>query len=151
MPGRDEEGVVPTWNEKSFFDEAERRLPRQQVEALRDLYEFFHQPGWDVTFGKGKVYGSFHAICRELPPRPVLTAYTHGGIYVNFDRFHADAGGVEPDMARLAQELRRAGFDLPEELRGRSPGYKPEVWAPRRPALERAFRNAYEASLPDRL
>lgn len=132
------------WDDDSFFREAARQLAWTHVMALHDLYEFFHQPGWHVRFGQGPKLGTFHALRHEQRPRPVLIAFTDGGICVNFNRFADGAGRLEPEMVCLAQELRSAGFDLPGDLYRRSPGFKPEFWAPRRPVLERAFRNAYD-------
>jgi hypothetical protein len=145
-----------TWDERSFFGEAESREPRltsSELQALRDLYGFFKgqklmqpppvsSPYWKVRFGSGKEYGSFLPTYQPLnPTSAVLYVYTDGGLYINFDRFPAK----DERMTRLAEELRKAPMDpaLHKKLANRSPGFTPDQWAPRRKEIQDAFVAAF--------
>lgn len=117
------------WSEESFFADAESRLSRAQLGALRMLFEWSKENADEISYGPGNI-GSinpkFFAICS----RSIFTARSDGTFRLNFGWLN------EPETAKIWRErfgnaLRQEGFSIPSDLDERWPSLPVSEWVPR--------------------
>lgn len=78
------------WDEQSFFQDAERLLPRETVEKLRTIYDFFRSR-FQIDWGTGSVRGSFNPKSAEIGRIAPLTVYSDGEIFFKFSWMDTEA------------------------------------------------------------
>lgn len=96
------------WDEQSFFEDAESRLPADTLATIRTLYERMverHRIKW----GSGKTVGSFSPIIESLSDNSAFSVQSDGLLFANF-------GNMEPECAEAAKQalaqLRGVSFNI---------------------------------------
>lgn len=116
-----ERAASRSWDEATFFADAEQQLDPATLEAVRRFYDACRQNGWQVRWGKGAGTGSFHVIVPGIGDKPAITLYS-AVLTINYDNL--------PDVASAALRdgMERMGITTPPEKK--FPGLKPPVWVP---------------------
>jgi len=102
-------GVV--WDEKSFFQEAEKKLGEKEVKKLKDLYEFVRANGI-VAWGSGKTATFGMKIDHPEFSSNLFTVYCTGRTWVGGASIVNYFGFEIGDW--LAKELRKIGVKIPQ-------------------------------------
>ena len=77
------------WNDDSFWEDAESKLDENQLQSLRDLYDFAKKNA-EVTWGTGSVSGSFNPKHIKISPRSFFTFFSNGAMSINFGYLNDD-------------------------------------------------------------
>lgn len=134
------------WNQGIFFQDATKKLPDDQVEALRKLYEYCKDSADTVDWGSGVKYGSFnvkYSIFSET--KSIITARSNGRLSVNFGWMeHGESSEkfVKGFAKRLESEV---GIDLPPNYSEQFPHFAPELWTPNVEKLITAIERSLDA------
>lgn len=72
-----------TWDEQSFFEDAQTKLDEQQLKAVQSLYNFSKDISDQINWGTGQK-GSFSPIIVKVSTRSIYSVYTHGRLILNF-------------------------------------------------------------------
>ena len=93
--GSEVKGKTPTgtrrkWDEKSFFDDAEKKKKMKDAElkAIKTLYDFSVQHADEIAWGTGATYGSFNPKFAKMSTRSLYTVYSNGTLQLNFSFLH---------------------------------------------------------------
>jgi len=120
-------GERKRWNESRFFEDAENRLDGGELTALRKLYDFGRSSAQEISWGSGKVYGSFTPRWPQLTGASIFSAFSDGRIWINFGHYEPHDPFMD-DLKEALDEL--PGFDLPDDWVGKWPTVKMERWGP---------------------
>jgi len=69
------------WDEKTFFDDANTRMEKERVAAVKKLYDFSKHV---ITWGTGSSVGSFNAKFEKIGTRSLYTVKSDGQLILNF-------------------------------------------------------------------
>jgi len=70
------------WDEKQFFEDADNRMEKERVAAVKKLYYFSKKHV--ITWGTGSSVGSFNAIFDKIGHRSLYTVKSDGQLILNF-------------------------------------------------------------------
>lgn len=120
-----------SWNETSFFEAAEKHLTPQEIEGLKELYEFSDQHADQLTWGTGAQTGSFNAKLNQInPTKSLYTMNSDGTLCLNF-RWLGSEEKTTALVEKLGQKLRQLhGFDMPDNFNEKYINVSVEQWAP---------------------
>jgi len=99
------------WDEKSFFDETEKRLGKKGVEILKDLYEFVKKNGV-VAWGRGATPTFGMKIDNPDFVKNLFTLFCTGRAWVGLGDVVRYLGKEIGEW--LANELRKIGIRIPQ-------------------------------------
>jgi len=130
------------WDEKTFFEEAARHWNKEQLAAIRRLYEASKELADDVPFGTGKDVGSFNPRFIHAGDKSYFTARTDGKVGLNYWPSWSDS---EKDYsARLRRAINDAGlFPLSDSTLAEYIPIGIEQWGPRVEDLIRIVRDTF--------
>jgi hypothetical protein len=134
------------WNQDLFFQDAKTKLPDDQVDALRKLYEYCKDSADTVDWGSGVKYGSFnvkYSIFSET--KSIITARSNGRLSVNFGWLEDDESSdrfVLDFAKRLESEV---GLELRPNYSDQFPHFAPESWTPNVENLVAAIEKSLDA------
>jgi len=123
------------WNESLFFEEAQRQLIPEHVQAIMNFYVFAKSYPLTVRWGSGKVDGSLNFVAEDLCPRSIISISSKGTFYLTFGYMYGstEVDNFRNELARLMGE--KVGFILPVEIQGKHPGFKISEWADKTPLI----------------
>lgn len=78
------------WNETSFWADAEERLDRDNLQTLKNLYDFAKKNATEIKWGTGTVCGSFNPKHLNICPRSFFTFFSNGAMSINFGYLNDD-------------------------------------------------------------
>lgn len=114
------------WDYARFFQELENRVP-EALGPARAIFEWATENTTHVTWGKGKLYGTFSPtlVHKDREYKPVQV-WTEGTVYVQFgDLQNSPAFNEESARAEFLGRLNEIpGVALPEEAIGKYPVIK---------------------------
>ena len=117
------------WDKESFFDDAKQRLSENEVLAIKQLFDKSQELRGEISWGTGKIYGSFSVKWPHLGKYPVYTVFSDGTLMVNYGSFKNTSEQKE-FIACLKDELTsRMGFSAPDDYERRYPNYKIKEWS----------------------
>ena len=120
-----------TWDEQSFFEDANGKLDEASNQALRRLYEFGRSSGCEVRWGKGAIDGSLSLVCPSVCRSSFLSVWSDGSMQWNFSRLKGDEA-VERFRDRFKETLSdRLGFEIPDDYASRNISPSLEYWTSR--------------------
>ncbi len=135
-----------SWDEASFFEDAEERLDEKTVQAIRDVYEYAKGAADRITWGTGYASGSFNPRFEHISPRSLITVYSDGRISVNFGGFTGSQIGdrlASQLSSRMNSEL---DIEFEEDYQRKYPQIKPEEWVDRWEDLIRILDDVVHSS-----
>ena len=138
-------GARREWDRDSFFVDARTKLLVADVKRLQMLYDAFStKRGCEVTFGTGKVNGSFNVKVNGVCKRSLLTINSAGSLIFNFPW----VGGSEPsEQARdrlkkvVVDEIR---LDVDENYKQKWRTYKIDEWRDKAEVLKDAVGRLFD-------
>lgn len=100
------------WDEKSFFEEAEKTLNKNELEILKDLYNFAKTRGV-VVWGKG-ISATFSMRLKSSEfKRSIFTIFSKGRSWIGIGSI-SQFFGIE--MGKwLANEMKKIGIEIPQD------------------------------------
>jgi hypothetical protein len=119
------------WNEISFFEDAAKNLKADEVEKLRQLYEFSIGCAEQVNWGTGAQRGSFNVVRYSLDlSKSLYTVFSDGTLVLNFGWLRGNEK-IEAIINKFAQSLKKLkGFDISSDFRRRYINVYKEHWMP---------------------
>lgn len=118
------------WDEESFFRDAAVRLPPEEVEVARTLFDWSMKNMGRMTFGRGKYTGSFVGVV-ETPNGSAWPIISYSSGYVEIALTRMESQVVFSDLEKRREYVTMLntieGFhleDTDENLRRRSPSLK---------------------------
>ncbi len=100
------------WDEKSFFDEAKKILDKDELEILKDVYDFAKTRG-TVTWGKG-VSATFRMRLKSSEfQRNILTIFSKGRTWIAIGSI-SQFFGIEIGKW-LAEEVKKIGIEISQD------------------------------------
>lgn len=117
------------WDKELFFADVRERITDEQYTAIKKVFDKSQDLKCELTWGTGKVSGSFSAKWSHLGKYSVFTVFSDGSITINYGSFK-NTPEQEEFIAFLSNELtKRVGLSVPEDYEHRYPNYKIEHWA----------------------
>lgn len=137
------------WDEESFFIDATSKLSEADVAAVRGLLEGVHALGCEVTWGTGRITGSYNVKHSVLSERSLYTVKTSGELSLNF--VWLNRSQREERVRERFKELLvdRARFQVPDTYRQRNIAVPQRDWVPNIQALLKVLEvliNEFEGS-----
>lgn len=100
------------WDEKNFFEEAEKILDKNELEILKDVYDFAGTKG-TVAWGKG-VSATFSMRLKSSEfQRNIFTTFSKGRTWIRIGSI-SQFFGIEIGKW-LAYEIRKIGVEIPQD------------------------------------
>lgn len=119
------------WDKESFFNEAKRRLTENQVSAIKQLFDKSQELKCEISWGTGKISGSFSVIWPHIGKYSVFTVFTDGSLTINYGNFKNAPEQIE-FITLLKDQLERCvGITAPDDFVRRYPNYKIDEWSQR--------------------
>lgn len=106
-------GARRKWDENSFFEEAEDQLTKEQVSAIKDIYDYSKKTADKITWGTGSQNGSYSAIYTDICPRSLFSIYTNGNLAINHSWMDEDEQ-MKSYRDKLVNEIRQI-FSIPAD------------------------------------
>ncbi|MFZ1979443.1 MAG: hypothetical protein WAV76_15925, partial [Bacteroidota bacterium] len=96
-----------TWDENSYFEDANANLSKENVEFIRKLYDYSKKSAKDITWGTGATTGSFNPKFIATGNRSPFTVYSSGNLQLSFEYIDESAQDFRMRwIAMLAQQLK---------------------------------------------
>jgi hypothetical protein len=128
--GAGSSGKRKKWDEKTFTDDAKRRLLGADLEAVMGLYEFSKQTADEIGWGTGADRGSINPRFSKAGARSPYTLYSDGTLQLNFGWLN-DNEAVERFRHRFAQRVANLkGISLPKNCEETWVNIPVQQWAP---------------------
>lgn len=132
------------WNYEEFKRDLDSRLEEGAADAVLNFYEFVRQlegmqaPRW----GTGKERGSFSMIDPRLAQRSILTVFSDGQLWLNFEWLNGNESELAFREIYFSHARQIPELGLTSEQRTKSAGFPHEKWLPIRNKIERAIADA---------
>jgi len=124
------------WNEESFFEKLKEKLTSDEINVVRELYDFSLDSADRVKWGSGVITGTFNTVYSTFCPRSVFTIDTKGILKINlFWMEETDEMQVFRDKLR---ERVKEVFGLPSQPKVW--GFYKEEWMPYKDAFMNAIK-----------
>ena len=101
------------WDEKSFFKQAKDNLEPEDVDLIKELYNFSIEDADIINWGTGVSRGSFNPIYTKICPRSLYSVYSDGTIQLNYAWI--DKTNQEKEYQKKYKELLSKFFKLPDD------------------------------------
>lgn len=126
------------WDEESFFRNAAERLKQEEVQSVRDLYDFSKQNASQISWGTGAVRGSFNPKFDKISVRSLYTVYSDGTLQLNFGWLHDNE-----TTKRYRDEFRKClqGLLIPSDHQEDWASVPIDQWAPKLKNFENAVED----------
>ncbi len=72
------------WDYESFFNELHNNLKEKEESQIRELYSFFVDHAYNISWGSGIKRGSFNPIFNKISPKSLLSVFTDGTLQLNY-------------------------------------------------------------------
>lgn len=96
--------VRQKWSKEKFFEDAQRRMGSENMQKLRQLYQWSADEADSISWGTGALTGSFNLIFDFIhPTRSIISVRSNGDIVFNFKWME---GVVEP-IQKLGECVRQ--------------------------------------------
>jgi hypothetical protein len=134
------------WDEFSFFEEAAKNLKTDDVEKLRQLYEFSLDCADRVKWGTGQQRGTFSVVFELFSPsKSLYTVYSDGNLEFNFAWLQPENQKAVVILDEFAQSLKRLrGFNILSNFKKRFITVRKEYWMLQISEVIHAFQTVRE-------
>ena len=121
-------GTRKKWDEKSFFENIDKEISAQQLEALRHLYDYSKDKADIVGWGTGGIVGSFSPKFSKISERSLFTLRSNGRLVLNFGWLNDnDVSKKYRDTFKTLIEEEKL-FPIPQNYQTHYPEYKINEW-----------------------
>jgi len=120
------------WDEESFFRDMEEKVLSEEVrKAIRKLFNFSREKADEISWGTGRVIGSFSPKFRRVSQRSVYTVWSNGFLGINFGWLNDNENTLRW-RDKLYSRLKEIMKDhITPEKKEKWPSIPHEAWAPR--------------------
>ncbi|MGB2963672.1 MAG: hypothetical protein WBB69_06765 [Anaerolineales bacterium] len=110
------------WDEASFFEDAEQKLNKKEVDAIRRLYQALIDLADIIVWGTGKSKGSFNPKINTISTRSLLNIFSDGSLTMSYywlddDEYAVRCGEVLKEklssIPPLKNEIESSGHKYP--------------------------------------
>ncbi|MFQ3675127.1 MAG: hypothetical protein SNJ64_01120 [Endomicrobiia bacterium] len=117
------------WDETSFMEDAAAKLNKQELEAIKKLYEFSKNSADDISWGTGAKKASFSPKFFKISSaKSLYTVRSTGTLALNFGWLHNNKTAVKyRDKFKKDLEEKKI-FSIPEDYKTRYPEYQINLW-----------------------
>lgn len=114
------------WDEERFSAALSEGLPTVESDAIMRFYVECRRAGFSITWGAGKVNGSYRVAKPEVTSKNLLVVYTNGSLCINF-------GNFEPTFAEKLKTAieSRTQLELPGDYAGKYEYVNSPKWTPK--------------------
>jgi len=115
------------WDQESFFEDAKGKLSDEAVNAIRDVYEKSREAKAELSWGTGKVNGSFSIIWPGLGGKSLFTISSDGWLTVNFGNLDDE---IDPTLPLFLKDeiVSEMKVELPDDYIKRYPNIQISHW-----------------------
>jgi len=119
------------WDRESFFEDATSKLAQAELAAAVQLFDGALELGCEITWGTGKLNGSYNVKHPQLAQRSLCTLYSNGELYLNFGWLNENPR--EEEVRERFKELvsDRVGFRVPDNYLRRHVVIPLREWVPK--------------------
>jgi len=116
------------WDKESFFNDAKEKLSEDEVKAIELVFEKSRKMGCELSWGSGKLNGSFTVKWPYIGKYSVLSIFSNGNLSLNYGSFRKDDDGNKY-LGLLKEKVEsNLEFSFPENYKERYISYKPNEW-----------------------
>jgi hypothetical protein len=121
-------GQRKKWDKESFFVDVRERLSEAEYSAIKQVFDKSQELNCELSWGTGKINGSFSAKWSHLGKYSVYSVFSDGSITFNYGSFKTESG--QSGFAEfLKNELQdRVDLAAPNDYERRYPNYKIDQW-----------------------
>jgi len=116
------------WDKETFFNDAREKLSDDEVKAIELVYEKSQTMRCELSWGSGKINGSFTVIWPYIGKYSILSIYSNGGLSLNFGSFRKDDDGSKHLKIFKEHVENILEFLLPENYKERYISYQKDEW-----------------------
>lgn len=137
-------GQKRKWDKESFFSDAKERLSENHVAAIRKVFDKCQQLRCELSWGTGKLAGSFSAKWPHLGIYSLLSVFSDGKITISYGNFNKT-----PEELQIITFLKQAltqhvGLAAPDDYEKRYPNYQIDDWFQKSDSLLVALDSVFE-------
>lgn len=133
-------GTRRKWNKESFFTDIRTQFNESEVSAMMRLYDICESFSDSITWGTGKIVGSFNPQVRGICDYGFISVKSSGKIELNFGWLDEINRGVpfRDDLKELVVEM--FDFKLPDDWMKKYPKLDPNDWIPKADVFMEALK-----------
>jgi len=124
------DGGRSTWNEDKYFDHVQETLGDKGVQALRPLFDHCVNSASSVTWGTGRLAGSFNPKYDSVSQKSVLTAYSDGNLALSFGWHPTEGEPFERLMKFRSLIEKELSISIPEDKLKTGYTLSFDAWSP---------------------
>jgi len=137
-------GQKRKWDKESFFVSAREKLQESQVLLVNRIYDKAQDLKCVISWGSGRIHGSFFIKWPHVGPLPVFTVYADGSISINFGSYNKT-----PEHKEFASFINQTwqehvGISPPDDYERRYPNFKIDMWAGKADGVLKALESINE-------
>jgi len=118
------------WEEKSYFEDAATKLKEQELNAVRQLYEFSKNHAENISWGTGVTKASFSPKFSKISStKSLYTVRSDGKLSLNFGWLNDDENAIKyRDNFKKSLENKKI-FKIPDNYKTHFPEYQVAIWS----------------------
>jgi len=102
------------WNEDDFFKDAESKLEKKYVEAIKKWYDFSKKEADEITWGTGTTRGSFNPKFNNISIRSIYSFFSDGTLGINFGWLNDNEKAKKIRDLLLEKLIKIINFSIPK-------------------------------------
>ena len=116
------------WDEKSFFEDAGKKVESRQLKAIEKLYDYVKNNADVISWGTGGIMGSFGPKFLKISERSLFTVRSNGRLSLNFGWLNDnEASKKYRDKFKVLMEEEKL-LPIPENYQTHYPEYEINEW-----------------------
>jgi len=117
------------WEEKSFFEDAAKKLKGQELNAVKQLYEFSKKYAENISWGTGATFASFSPKFSKISnAKSLYTVRSNGQLCLNFGWLNDNETTINyRDNFKKKLESKKI-FKIPDNYKTHYPVYQTNIW-----------------------
>lgn len=133
------------WNKEMFFADAKERLSKNEFETVTKLVEKARLFMSEISFGTGKLIGSFPVKLPQLAKYSILNVNSNGDLCIPFGGINKTGKeeALRDDLRNYAE--RELQFNIPDNYKRKYPVYPISSWQPKTDILVSIIDRLLEA------
>lgn len=121
-------GQKRKWNKESFFKDAKERLNENELTAIARLFDKSQALKSEISWGRGKEYGSFSVKWSHLFGFSLFIVYTDGALTIYFGSFQNKPEAKEFIKFFKEKLEKEMGLSFPKNYDKKWPNFKASEW-----------------------
>lgn len=120
-----------TWDETSFFEKAEDSVEKDELTAIKKLYDFCVEISDDIVWGSGSVRGTFNPRINSIGTKSLFAVFSDGKLQFHH-KWYEDHADAKPWMESMVGKIKTLSpiNNLFAERGTERAEIPPDVWTP---------------------